>query len=307
VSDPVRPARPARAETREAAELRVIRSRHPELADAVDMHLELLEMQRRIQGRISLPWLEVNTAIMEAHVREGRPLLRFESIPIELSDLRLLVRQTADALRRFGAIEDADYARVQTIGRDVKLLAVAGDWYRKVAERPHAAPAALAHTGLHDLAQAAQPAPPAHSAADAVDEVLALAMRPYLSRCAEVLQQRSELALWTHAHCALCGGAPDFAAITPSADRQLICGRCALRWKFEAITCPFCGNNDRSRITSFAARLGDADYRVYACDVCHRFLKAHDGRRATRPVMPVVDNLATLPLDAAAMQRGYSN
>jgi formate dehydrogenase maturation protein FdhE len=45
---------------------------------------------------------------------------------------------------------------------------------------------------------------------------------------------------------------------------------------------------------------------VYACDVCHRYLKAYDGRRASRPVMPIVDAVATLPLDAAAMQRGYS-
>ena len=45
---------------------------------------------------------------------------------------------------------------------------------------------------------------------------------------------------------------------------------------------------------------------MYACDVCTRYVKAYDGRRATRPVMPIVDSIATLPLDAAAIQRGYS-
>ena len=50
--------------------------------------------------------------------------------------------------------------------------------------------------------------------------------------------------------------------------------------------------------TSFATP--DGQYRVYACDACHRYLKAYDGRRASRPVMPVVDSIATLPLDAAA-------
>jgi FdhE protein len=129
-------------------------------------------------------------------------------------------------------------------------------------------------------------------------------MRPFLSRCAEVLQQRADLSTWTHAHCALCGGEPDFAVITPAAERHLICSRCTLRWKFEPLTCPYCRNSDRARITSFATP--DGRYRVYACDVCHRYLKAYDGRRATRPVMVMVDNVATLPLDAAAMQRGYS-
>jgi len=45
---------------------------------------------------------------------------------------------------------------------------------------------------------------------------------------------------------------------------------------------------------------------VSACDVCRRYLKAYDARRATRPLMVAVDTIATLPLDAAAMQRGYN-
>jgi FdhE protein len=89
----------------------------------------------------------------------------------------------------------------------------------------------------------------------------------------------------------------------PTADRRLICGRCIGQWAFGPLTCPFCSNADRALITSFATR--DARYRVYACDVCRRYLKAYDSRHATRPVMVAVDSIATLPLDAAAMQRGY--
>ncbi len=47
-----RPPRPSRSDTREAVELRALKERQPELADAIDMHLELLEVQRRVQGRI---------------------------------------------------------------------------------------------------------------------------------------------------------------------------------------------------------------------------------------------------------------
>jgi formate dehydrogenase maturation protein FdhE len=172
------------------------------------------------------------------------------------------------------------------------LLTVAAQWYRSAAERHVTAAVSVAHA-------AAEPA------IDAVlDQVLTLAMRPFLSRCAEVLQQRQDLSIWTHPHCALCGGEPDFAVITPAAERHLICSRCTLRWKFESLTCPYCRNSDRAQITSFATP--DGQYRVYACDVCHRYLKAYDARRASRPVMPVVDGVATLPLDAAAIQRGYS-
>ena len=258
------------------------------------MHLELVELYRRVQGRVPLPSIDISSSILKRHAAEARPLLRFEDIPLDLTDLRLLVRQTADILRRHGALDDADYHRVQTLGRDMKLLAAAGDWYRSVAESH-----AVASVGTGHLASTSESEDPV------VGQVLSLAMRPYLSRCAEVLQQREELSDWTHAHCALCGGEPDFAVITPAAERHLICGRCALRWKYESLTCPYCRNADRGRITSFATT--DGKYRVYACDVCKRYLKAYDGRRATRPVMPMVDTVATLPLDAAAMQRGYSS
>lgn len=274
-------------------ELRAIRERHPELASAVDLHLELLELQRRIQVRVPLPSLDLSADILKRHQANATPVLRFEDIPLDPTDLRLMVRQTADVLRRFGALEESDYARAQAAGRDMNLAAVASQWYRSAAERQLAAavgPPAAGAGGASD--------------ADMLQQVLALAMRPFLSRCAEVLQQRAELSLWTHAHCALCAGEPDFAVITPAAERHLICSRCALRWKFEPLTCPYCRNSNRARITSFAT--SDGQYRVYACDMCRRYLKAYDGRRASRPVMPMVDAVATLPLDAAAMQRGYS-
>ena len=289
-----RPARPARTESREATALRAIKEEHPELGGAVDMHLELVELYRRVQGRVPLPSLEINADILKRHATEARPLLRFEDIPLDLTELRLLVRQIADILRRHGALDDDDYQRVQTLGRDMKLLAAAGEWYRSTAESHAVASVGAAH--VHEAAAEEDPV---------LGQVLALAMRPFLSRCAEVLQQRPELGGWVHPHCGLCGGEPDFAVITTAAERHLICGRCALRWKYEPLTCPYCRNADRSRITSFATT--DGQYRVYACDQCRRYLKAYDGRRATRPVMPMVDTVATLPLDAAAMQRGYSS
>jgi hypothetical protein len=301
VADPAaRPARTGRAESREHLELRALREQHPDLAHAVDMHLELLDVQRRVQSRVPVPSFDFNTRVVTHHQAAGRPLLRFEDIPIELTDLRLVVRQTAEILRRFDALDDTEFQRVQVLGRDESLLTVLADWYRAGSERHATAPVGAASGGM------ARPAatPGTDAGGGALDQVFVLAIRPFLSRCAETVQQRTELALWNHPYCALCGGEPEMAVITPAAERHLICNRCGLHWKFESLTCPFCRNSDRSRITSFATP--DGRYRVYGCDVCTRYLKAYDGRRAKRPIMPVVDGVATLPLDAAAMQRGYT-
>lgn len=289
-----RAARGTRPESREAAELRAIRSQQPQLASAVDLHLEILEAQRRIQGRVPLPHLDISTESIQRHQSNATPLLRFEDIPLDLSDLRLMVRQTADVLRRYGALEEGDYRKIQTLGRDMQLLTVTGLWFRSALERQVAGVGIPAANSFAEL-----------DGAEVIDQVLTVSMRPFLSRCAEVLQRSAELSTWTHPHCALCGGQPDLSVITPSAERHLICGRCELRWKWESLACPYCRNSERSKITSFAT--SDGQYRVYACDVCRRYLKAYDGRRASRPVMPIVDAVATLPLDAAAIQRGYAS
>ena len=255
------------------------------------MHVELLELQRRVQGRVPLPSMDLSPAVVTAHQQDARPLLRFEDIALEVTDLRLLVRQTADILRRFGALDDADYEQAVAAGRDQRLVEMVAAWYRRGA-------------GHHAVATFGARAVPLPDLPANLEQVLGLAMRPFLARAAEVVQQREDLAAWAHPHCPLCGGEPDFAVITPAAERHLLCGRCGLKWRFEPLTCPYCRNSDRTRITSFATP--DGQYRVYACDVCLRYLKAYDGRRAARPVMQVVDGVATLPLDAAAIQRGYS-
>lgn len=281
-----RPVRPTRAEPREVVELKQLRGAQPELATAVDMQLALVEMQRRVQSRVPLPWIQADADWIAAQIAAGRPLVRFKDIPIEWTDFRLTFRQTADILQRYEAIDRADYDRIAAVGRGERdtLEQVVMAWYET--------------TSGETAGQRLPPDTPA-----ALDQVLLLGLRPFLTRSVEAMTERADLAAWTHGHCPFCGWEPDFAVITPSAERRLICGRCAAQWTFATLTCPFCSNDDRALITSFATR--DGRYRVYACDVCRRYLKAYDARHAARPVMVAVDTIATLPLDAAAIQRGY--
>jgi FdhE protein len=286
---PDRPARPPRAETREIVELKQLKQAQPELASAIDMQLELVEMQRRVQGRVPLPRIAVDPAWARAQQAAGRPLVRFTDIPLEWSDFRLTLRQTADILMRFEALERPDFERIVALGRDGNALEpLVSAWYDASSG---VEPGSKPRTGQIE------------NAPGGLDQVLVLAIRPFLARCAEALAPQVDLASWNHGHCPICGWEADFSVITPSADRRLFCGRCVAQWSFAPLTCPFCGNDERARITSFATR--DGRYRVSACDVCKRYLKAYDARNAQRPVMVAVDTIATLPLDAAAMQRGY--
>src|SRR5262249_36759807 len=148
-------------------------------------------------------------------------------IPLEWSDFRLTFRQTADILRRHQALEPADYDRIVAIGRDGDALpGVVNRWYD-------------ATSGQSDQNAPRVPA----GAPGALEHVLVLALRPFLARAAEVLTQRVDLTEWNRGHCPCCGWEPDFAVITPAADRRLICGRCLAHWTFPALKCPFCSND----------------------------------------------------------------
>lgn len=271
---------PTRSEPREIAELRRLREDHPDLADAVDLQIELIQVQRRVQSRVSLPSMALDADSLNARLA-APPILSFDQIPIDWGDLRFLLRATAAAMRNHEALEEVDFRRAQALARDGdQLVQAARAWYD--------APCADRAPGVET---------------SGLDNVIQQAMRPFLTRAAEAIMARIDFAGWTAGRCPLCAGEPDLAIITPSAERVLICGRCLSRWRFDQITCPFCMNDDRTRMTSFASR--DGRYRLYGCDVCERYIKAYDARRATRPVLPAVDSVATLPLDAAAMQKGY--
>ena len=271
----------ARSESREIAELRRLKEDNPDLASAADLQIELLQLQRRIQSRVPLPSIKLEPEYLNKLLEDG-PVLQFEHLPVDWSDVRVLLRGVATAMRRHDALDEADYQRAEGLSRDTERLpAIVRSWYEATRAG----------------------APPISPEAAGLEPVLQQAMRPFLTRAADAVMARSDLAGWNRGSCPLCGGEPDLAVITAAADRLLICGRCAARWRFHQLTCPFCLNADRARITSFASR--DGHYRLYACGVCERYLKAYDARNATRPVMPVVDSVATLPLDAAAIQKGF--
>jgi formate dehydrogenase maturation protein FdhE len=281
VSEPKVPTPPQRSESREIAELRRLKQEQPDLAGAADLQIELLQLQRRVQSRISLPSIRLDKDSLNAQLASA-PVLHFDHLPVEWGELRFLLRATASAMRSHGALDETDFRRVDALCRDSeKLPIVMRSWYE------------AAKIG----------SPPIHPDGAGLESVLVEAMKPFLTRSADAIMAKSDFAGWTRGTCPLCAGEPDFAVITPAADRVLICGRCLARWRFHQLTCPFCLNADRGRITSFASR--DGQYRLYACDECERYLKAYDARRASRPVMPAVDGVATLPLDAAAMQKGY--
>jgi FdhE protein len=273
-----RPPQRGRHDAREVAELKALAERQPELSAAASLQIALVDALRRIQGRIATASITMSAEDVAARLSRGQPLIGFDGLPIDWNEARLLFRQVTDILRRHEAIDHPSAARLHELGRSPALPELARRWFDGMAQ---------------------------DSGIEMLDEVLSWSMRPFLVRTAEVLAPRVAFGGWKRGVCPICGGEPDFACITTAGERLLICGRCQTRWPTEPYACPFCGEADKARITSFATP--DGTYRVTACQSCRRYLKTLDGRRAGRAVMPAVDSIATLPLDVVVMQRGFTN
>jgi FdhE protein len=107
--------------------------------------------------------------------------------------------------------------------------------------------------------------------------------------------------------CPFCGARPAVAVRRGEGDggkRSLVCSLCATEWTFRRILCPNCGEEDKEKLPVYSAREFPHVF-VEACDSCGRYVKAVDLTVDGRAV-PLVDEIATLPLNIWAEEHGYS-
>jgi Protein involved in formate dehydrogenase formation len=139
-------------------------------------------------------------------------------------------------------------------------------------------------------------------------------------------------------HCPSCGGPPQLSYFAlPGEDlaaggRFLLCARCHSSWGYARMTCPGCGEDSSSRLPIFSEEgtasgergsivrglqgalggHGGAEHkavfphiRIETCDTCRRYLLNIDLASDPKAV-PLVDELAALPLDLYAREQGFS-
>ena len=130
----------------------------------------------------------------------------------------------------------------------------------------------------------------------------------YLQPYAEYLADRRENTILdgTPSTCPLCGSKPIVGVLRSEGDgakKSLICMLCAHEWNFRRIYCPACGEEREPQMAFYSAP-EIAHVRVDVCETCHTYLKSIDLTK-TGLAVPVVDELATIPLDLWAREHGY--
>lgn len=277
----MRPDTPPRSfsEPPAIAALRELKDTLPDLGQAADLQIELAQITRRVSARAPLPAL-ATLDVRQARIAQGQRVLSFADFRFDWSAVRLALREVARAVESVGGLAPDEARTVEGLvrGETPQLERCLQRWF--------------------DGSEGSESLP------EGLQEVLDNAMRPFMARAASAALTGIDLSVWTHTTCPACGADPDFAVISRDGRRHLSCHRCRAQWPCHAWACPRCENMDQSTISSFASR--DGLYRIYACGKCQRYLKAFDCRNAPRPFVPEVDLIATIPLDAAAIQKGFT-
>ncbi len=131
----------------------------------------------------------------------------------------------------------------------------------------------------------------------------------FLQPYAEFIRSRVPLQLegYTHPLCPFCSRKPGLGVLRQMGDgarRNLLCGFCLCEWEFHRIVCPGCGEKDHLKLPVYTA--AEFPYiRVECCDTCHTYLKSIDLSK-NGLADPFVDELASVPLDLWAQERGYA-
>jgi FdhE protein len=177
-------------------------------------------------------------------------------------------------------------------------------WVRRLArvaelELDDADPLALFEAALGQHSAAFDPHPPA------LRVVGQLAAVPLLQACARVLERRLPEAWW-EGYCPVCAGWPILAELRGlDRKRWLRCGRCAAAWEILTLCCPFCGETDHERL-GYLAPEGEGQTRtVEVCRSCKGYVKTLATVRPVAPWAVLLEDLASIPLDLAALERGY--
>ena len=142
----------------------------------------------------------------------------------------------------------------------------------------------------------------------ALDEQSSFCARAFLQPFAEVIANASEMPppSLSRGSCPLCDGLPQLGVLRPEGDgarRSLLCSFCGAEWDYRRIICPSCGEEDEKKLCVYAAK--EFDYlRVEACDTCHNYTISVDLSKDGHAV-PVVDELAAVPLSLWAEEQGY--
>jgi FdhE protein len=150
--------------------------------------------------------------------------------------------------------------------------------------------------------------PPAGLCADpeALRAIAALVPVPFLQACNRRWASLKP-ASWMEGYCPVCGAWPTLAEVRGiERSRYFRCARCGGAWQAHCLFCPYCGMTDHTELACLVPEKAGAAGVIDACRRCLGYVKTLATLQGSAPAKVLLDDLATVDLDVAAFERGYS-
>jgi FdhE protein len=134
-------------------------------------------------------------------------------------------------------------------------------------------------------------------------------LRAYGGRLLPMLERLADgagdSASWQSGYCPICGGWPLLAELRGVELAQYLrCAGCGSAWRWHRIRCAYCGNEDYRTLQTLTID-GEQRFRIQVCDNCHGYLKVANAFDPSPAELLALDDVASLHLDVAAIERGY--
>lgn len=129
---------------------------------------------------------------------------------------------------------------------------------------------------------------------------LSRALQPLKEQVAELLEEH----LWRRGYCPVCGHLPAVGHLLRTdkgRERELVCGCCQMKWRYQRIGCPYCGNSTQKQLKIIGLD-DEPDLRIDTCDQCKSYLKTYTGEGNEKIALA---DWSTLHLDLIAKKRGF--
>ncbi|HEX76609.1 MAG TPA: formate dehydrogenase accessory protein FdhE [Dehalococcoidia bacterium] len=256
------------------------------LPQVLEFYQKLVHIQDRVGKRVGVPNPRFSDNEISSRIAQGKPLVGFEDLVIDLPLLRKTFREIAAIFAEYQElIGPIPEQLTEPIADQFITQESAKAWFEGTK-----LPDTVAINNDNETL---------------FREIIHASLRPLMLSYSVAVIDMVKQEDWRRGYCPVCGGNPDFGFLdNEHRSRWLVCSRCDTEWLFQRLQCPYCGTTDQNVLAYFTDDEGL--YRLYVCEQCKHYLKTIDLRQAKSEVLIPLERMYTLDIDKQARELGYS-
>lgn len=278
--------------------LTALRKARPDLHQALDLQEALMRATLSVpRSPLAHPFPLPHEQVV-ARLRSGVPLLHEQPATVDLNFAADVFSRLVNVLQQRDNADLAD-----------RLEAVVDAATRGSIDPQRLFAEAFVEHADHVAEIAVQSGVDAELLSTLAAQAVAPLRRAYAERLLPLVQRLDdgspEGATWQPGYCPVCGGWPLLAELRGIELAQYLrCASCGSGWRSRRMFCPYCGNADHQSLRLLTIE-GDQRFRISTCDRCHGYLKVGNAFDPPPAELLALDDVASLHLDVAAIERGY--